>query len=142
MVNLLQVSKYWNTVRYLKPVQVYGRLWFKIYKPRPDLRSAPPLRLKKGIWAEGIRKRQSMFGPALFRFLNEENELSTAFDWNNPCRDKLWVYNLHYFDDLNADGAEERSAWQLSLMRRWVSENPPGSGNGWQPYPASDRELD
>ena len=40
-----------------------------------------------------------------FVFLNEEGELSGLGSWNDPARGKLWLYNLHYFDDLNAVGA-------------------------------------
>ncbi|MBL9140515.1 MAG: alginate lyase family protein, partial [Phycisphaerae bacterium] len=51
----------------------------------------------------------------------------------------LWVYNLHYFGDLVAVGANERAEWQRALMLRWVQENPPATGTGWEPYPASLR---
>jgi hypothetical protein len=33
-----------------------------------------------------------------------------AADWNDPAQEKLWLYNLHYFDDLNALGAADRVA--------------------------------
>ena len=82
-----------------------------------------------------------MFGPALFRFLNEDHELLRPSDWNNPRWDKLWLYNLHYFDDLNAEAAESRLDRQMEIMRRWILENPPGEGNGWEPYPISLRVV-
>jgi len=141
MAHFSQLIEYWNTARYLKPVQVYGRLWFGFHKPRPDLRPAPPLRERIEAWTEGPRKRQSMFGPALFRFLNEEHELLSPSDWNNPEWDKLWLYNLHYFDDLNAEAAEGRLDRQMEIMRRWILENAPGEGNGWEPYPISLRVV-
>ncbi len=74
-----------------------------------------------------------------FRFLNEEHDLLSQSDWNHPVRAKLWLYNLHYFDDLNAAGACERLNWHRSLIMRWIVENPPGTGNGWEPYPLSLR---
>jgi len=40
----------------------------------------------------------------------------------------LWLYNLHYFE--YAD---------LTLIERWIKENPVGSGIGWDPYPTSLR---
>lgn len=52
---------------------------------------------------------------------------------------KLWLYNLHYFDDLRAEGAISRSIWQRDLIAQWIRENPPAAGNGWEPYPASLR---
>ena len=59
--------------------------------------------------------------------------------WNSPALAKLWLYNLHYFDDLNAVDANTRCLWHKSLIARWILENPPGKGNGWEPYPASLR---
>ena len=64
-----------------------------------------------------------------FVFLNEEGELSGPGSWNDPVRGKLWLYNLHYFDDLNAVGASERMDWHRALIQRWVEENPPTAGS-------------
>jgi len=49
------------------------------------------------------------------------------------------LYNLHYFDDLNALDARMRREWHLPLIRRWIEENPPAAGIGWDPYPTSLR---
>ena len=53
--------------------------------------------------------------------------------------DRLWRYNLHYFDDLNARDASVRLCWHQTLMSRWVRENPPAAGTGWEAYPTSLR---
>lgn len=74
-----------------------------------------------------------------FVFLNKEGSLLDPASWNDPARDKLWLYNLHYFDDLNAIDAIERVDWHRALIQRWVAENPPTAGNGWEPYPLSLR---
>jgi uncharacterized heparinase superfamily protein len=71
--------------------------------------------------------------------LNEEYEIPSKGDWNAPTLDKLWLYNLHYFDDLNAEQALNRSEWHDRLINRWIDENPPGCGYGWEPYPSSLR---
>ncbi len=52
---------------------------------------------------------------------------------------KLWVYNLHYFDDLGALGSSAHRKWHEDLLVRWVAENPPALGDGWEPYPVSRR---
>ncbi|MES2986262.1 MAG: alginate lyase family protein, partial [Pseudomonadota bacterium] len=59
--------------------------------------------------------------------------------WDNPDLDKLWRYNQHYFDDLNATTASDRFPWQIALLDDWIAQNPPGQGSGWEPYPASLR---
>jgi uncharacterized heparinase superfamily protein len=75
-----------------------------------------------------------------FRFLNVEQTLgSSAAAWDNPQWERLWRYNLHYFDDLNAVATAQRTAAQRELVARWIAENPPGKGTGWEPYPASLR---
>ena len=43
-----------NTVRYLKPVQVYARAIKKITRSRPDSTLAPPLRTLTGAWISHV----------------------------------------------------------------------------------------
>jgi len=65
------LSRYWHTVRWLRPGQVYGQLWFRLHRPRPDLKPAPALRPGTGTWT-GCARTASMTGPDTFRFLNVE----------------------------------------------------------------------
>lgn len=81
----------------------------------------------------------SMLGVDTFQFLNVVGKACCAADWNDPQKEKLWLYNLHYFDDLNAAGAEDRVEWHRALIARWIRENSGGTGNGWEPYPTSLR---
>jgi len=136
---MLSAATYLRTIHYLRPVQIYGRLWRKFYHPKPDLRPPPPLREPSGRWSAPFKKIPSLLALNRFRFLNEEHEISLLFDWNRPDWDKLWLYNLHYFNDLNADWASSRCEWHKALFARWIAENPPGTGNGWEPYPLSLR---
>jgi hypothetical protein len=81
----------------------------------------------------------SMTGPSSFVFLNEAGTLENAAGWNDVRRSKLWLYNLHYFDDLSAPVDSQRTLWHRNLISRWIVGNPPGEGNGWEPYPLSIR---
>jgi hypothetical protein len=132
-------QRYWNTLRYLKPVQFYGRLWFRLHRPRLDQIAAPTLRAGQGSWQPPAARAPAMSGPATFRFLNREHPQPGQGGWNDVAQEKLWLYNLHYFDDLNAQGAAQRERWHRALLQRWVAENPPTGGNGWEPYPTSLR---
>ena len=80
-----------------------------------------------------------MTAPDSCRFLGQEKSIASPGCWNDPACDKLWLYNLHYFDNLNAAGAEDRTEWHRDLIHRWVEENPPGRGTGWEPYPTALR---
>lgn len=80
-----------------------------------------------------------MIAADTFRFLNREERVSTAADWNNAQRELLWSCNLHYFDDLCAAGAAERADRHGALIARWIEENPAGHGCGWESYPLSLR---
>ena len=80
-----------------------------------------------------------MTGPDTFRFLGVEQRIERAADWNHSGWPKLWLYNAHYFDDLLAADAAIRGGWHRVLIARWLAENPPGHGNGWEPYPTSRR---
>jgi uncharacterized heparinase superfamily protein len=111
-----------NTVRYLKPVQVYGRLW----RQRPTLSGLPlSRRRREGPWQPAIGRQNPQIAQNRFRFLNEEREIQT---WNDKEVPKLWLYNLHYL-----------SCPTSELIERWIAENPASQGNGWEPYPLSLR---
>ncbi|UPR35907.1 alginate lyase family protein [Vibrio cyclitrophicus] len=73
------------------------------------------------------------------KFLNHQMSLKDESCWNDAFTDKLWLYNLHYFDDLNCNNSLSRKQLQLALIKRWINENPPPVGNGWEPYPLSLR---
>ena len=128
--------KYFHTVRYLKAEQIIGRVTRRFKKvnsspvvglvAREPVQPFTPVRLNK----------RSMYDDNRFVFLNEAGTLT---DWNDPQRSKLWLYNLHYFDDLNSVDAPSRSDKQTALIERWINENPPTAGNGWEPYPISLR---
>lgn len=164
------LDRYWHTLRHLRPVQFYGRLWFRLYRPRPARpeRLDLPLRNSQNLTRNPAQntcsqppfpllRPVSMLGPSRFRFLNQTHDAQGPEAWNDPARDKLWLYNLHYFDDLNAADdleladsqnatddldlatASRRADWHRLMIQRWINENPPGQGNGWEPYPTSLR---
>ncbi len=134
-----RLCRYWHTLRYLKPVQFYGRLWFRLARPKPDTAAAPALRAISGKWQAPAQRSASLLSAREFCFLGERGVLD-AVGWDGPAREKLWRYNQHYFDDLNAASNAGRVEWHQALLVDWVKHNPPGKGgNGWEPYPTSLR---
>ncbi|WP_281630283.1 alginate lyase family protein [Vibrio sp. St2] len=92
--------------------------------------------MKKQLWKDKELIKSSYISKDKYRFLNLEGEVGS---WNDADKSKLWLYNLHYFDDLNAIGSSNRRDTCVSLISSWIKENPPLSGNGWEPYPLSLR---
>ena len=130
-----------NTLRYLRPVQVFARLWNKV--PRG---SVSDRRLKASKESQPktafLEYYRSWDGKDTFTFLNETHRVSNAMEWNNSAWKKLWLYNLHYFDFLRQEGAGTADVGaKIGLMKRWINENPVGRGNGWEPYPISLRVV-
>lgn len=94
---------------------------------------------KIGDGFEAPAKRTvSLLGPDQWVFLNVLGNLNDL-GWQDEKRSRLWRYNQHYFDDLNAYNATERAKWHKDLIEKWVNENPFAVGVGWEPYPTSVR---
>jgi uncharacterized heparinase superfamily protein len=137
-VLLLSLPLYIRTIRFLRAGQIFGRARFRLYRPTPDTRAAPAMRAR-GRWIAAVERPRTLLGPRRFWFLNIERELQSEADWNHPEWQKLWLYNLHYFDDLNSKGAASRAEWHRALVAAWIEQNAPGSGSGWEPYTLSLR---
>ena len=79
-----------------------------------------------------------MKAPMTFEFLGERRVVHGS-PWGANAPSDLWRYNLHYFDDLNSADAEGRRPWHKEALARWIRDNPPNEGAGWDPYPTSLR---
>lgn len=134
MTPLDRALRLFHTVRYLRPAQFWGRAVHRLRHVRPRTGPAPAVRTPSGVWRLPQWRAPSMLAADRLRFLNEEHQLRSAADWNNPVWPRLWLYNLHYFDDLDARDADARRAWHDALLARWIAENPPPAGPGWEPY--------
>ncbi|MGY0219462.1 heparinase II/III family protein [Endozoicomonadaceae bacterium StTr2] len=138
-------SRYFHTLRHLRPVQFYGRIEHKLSKTTIDTTPAPELRVARADLTSPARMKASLVaaknGALTFNFLNQRNSIATPQDWNNPDVDKLWLYNLHYFDDLNAKDYPARTEHHDVYITKWINENAAPQGNGWEPYPLSLRMV-
>lgn len=130
---------YYHTLRHLKPIQIAGRFWFYLKKPSVNQLSSLPAYYLPKRWILPANKPINLIGLKTFRLLNREYKLTQASDWQNPQMEKLFLYHLHYFDDLNAKDAINRQAWQIDMIDCWMRDNPAGHGIGWEPYPQSLR---
>lgn len=134
----VSISTYWHTVRHLKPIQIWGRIWNCVPRSGPRRVSGLLPRPVVETWKAGVVRKGEMEGPRAFGLLNQKKVLKRG-EWEPAGVSKLWKYHLHYFDDLNAKGAEKRQKWHRELITSWIRENLPGQGTGWEPYPTSRR---
>lgn len=139
MLKLSLFLRIFHTVRFLKVRQLAYQVYYRVHKPRIRELSAPAVRGEFSAWSG-----ESFMAPATkdgsnFTFLGQSARLDE--DWNDPGFPKLWLYNLHYQDDLNATGAESRGALCARMVEAWIAGNPPLQGNGWEPYCLSLRMV-
>lgn len=128
-----------NTLKFLKWQQIYFRIRRKFVKPRvtEHFNGVVPCR-------NGQFKCECLFDEKITQdlranFLNRSKQLDLPHDWNDESHSKLWVYNLHYFEDLLAINAATKYDFHILLLDKWALANPVGTGNGWEPYPISLR---
>ena len=129
--------KVFHTVKYLKPQQLFYQLYYRINKLKH--KECLPSGFAKWRWQGPRLNEQSILDESTVIFLNEEGKLEQSSDWNCQTKTKLWLYNLHYFDDLSSRDYSNRTQTHYSLINKWIDENPPCAGNGWEPYPTSLR---
>lgn len=128
-----------NTVKYLKWQQIYYRFVRKFTKPKVTDKFGGSIQKAPGLWKDVVLYEEKIDSHLKACFLNQSKVLDLPRDWNNERFDKLWLYNLHYFEDLLANNANAKYDFHLRLLNSWVEQNPIGYGHGWDPYPTSLR---
>lgn len=141
---LTKLSRLFWTVKYLTAKQVYYRLYYRFVKPSvstlESLEAQSYFNLVGGFEWDGVSYKEQLItscNEAIF--LNKKVSIKGKAIWNDAKLEKLWLYNLHYFDDLSASDAYDRVDFHTSLVNRWINENPACIGNGWEPYTLSLR---
>lgn len=157
-----KIQLYINTVKYLKPSQIYYRL---LNKTKRELykRNLKSFKYPNNI---EISNKLDFLIPELdfnkeyldrfdikeilnneFTFINIKNKVDLSGAWNNKDLQHLWRYNLHYFEYLyvlafkylEEDKSEKYYSKFKIFIENWVENNPVGIGDGWHPYTISLR---
>ncbi|MEZ9713362.1 heparinase II/III family protein [Vibrio cyclitrophicus] len=130
----------YHTLKYLKFIQFRNRIsrrFTKIKFTKPEV-SLNDVSTPGSGWQTFSVLNSCYQGNGQFKFLNV---IDTVSDWNDVTKAKLWLYNLHYFDDLNQSGWQDRTEIHHSLVNTWIEQNPKMMGNGWEPYTISLRSV-
>lgn len=129
-----------ETISFLKLSQVYYRVYFLIKnkffkKIKYDSNYKTIIDLK---WENNIYNSESYFGDKTFCFLNIKYSFSFKIKWNYSKIDKLWLYNLNYFDYLNQKDIDKKAG--LYLIKDFIkSYNKIIEGK--ESYPTSVRII-
>ena len=97
------------------------------------------MRKASSRWVQPDLHEACLLSQCQANFLGKKVNISPRTIWNSSSQAKLWLYNLHYFGDMNARLSCERTSIHRRLVERWIAENPIGVGVGWDPYPVSLR---
>jgi Heparinase II/III-like protein/Heparinase II/III N-terminus len=131
-----------NTVKFLKPRQVYFRLYYTLRGRLRRVRGysyplsissqSHPLKLKHSIVS------LSSYDKNTFTFLNLFHTFDGGIDWNYSEYGKLWTYNLTYFDFLQQKGLNKEDG--LNLIHLFI-EQAGEIRDGLEPFPISLRGI-
>jgi hypothetical protein len=157
-----KITLFVNTVKYLKPSQVYYRVSNRLKRElytRKLLSVTIPNEIK-------VRQDYDYIIPELdfdkeyldrfniddifkdkFTFINITNQIDLSTAWNNKNLQHLWRYNLHYFEYLFKlaheffTGVNQTKHYEKyrDIIENWIDNNPYAYGDGWHPYTISLR---
>lgn len=125
------------TLSYLRPIQLIYQIYYRVRKP-VKLRDPGPVEF---VSIETISwpsyQLPATHDAVHFDFLGLKGELSE--DWSFEGYEKLWIYNLHYLNDISILNGSVPANVAEKLILKWLDGNREGSGIGWEPYPLSLR---
>lgn len=136
-LNMNKILKLYHTLKYLKLVQFINRLSRRFVRIK-FVSSTLLISEKSNDWKPFSALESCYQGNDKFKFLNVVDTIS---DWNDETKSKLWLYNLHYFDDLNQSEWKDRIDIHNRLIDTWIDQNPKMQGTGWEPYTISLRAV-
>jgi uncharacterized heparinase superfamily protein len=128
-----------RTLVYLRPTQVLAQILKRVRRSPTQGPHIHELRLRPGVgFSPCLPPARLSSSHHSFSFLNQEWTFpSGAIDWAIKDMPKLWRYNLHYFEYLFDAGRSQDC--KVHLISDWIAKNPPGIGDGWEPYTVSLR---
>lgn len=135
-----QLARYYHTLKYLKPIQIYGQVLYR-FRGKPKIKNhLPPPTWQRHCcsWQSFVPKYDRLLSSSRIVCLNQEGDITRRTVWHDTTKSRLWLYHLHYFHYLpGINRALEGVAKEL--LCRFIKENPPHSQPGWEPYPLSLR---
>ena len=118
-----KIKLFANTIKFLKPIQIYYRLFYffrdyfnqlfiykhilnflkkiKLYNFQENKINLDIPKYRSLRWFDVTYNLKTYHGQNLFKFLNISHDFKNKIDWNFKENQDLWIYNLNYFEYLN-----------------------------------------
>ena len=135
-----KLGLFFNTIRFLKPKQVFFQIWYRVKAIWPFQFSYNNSYEKVSSlqWNDVIFNLRTFKGDNTFQFLNIVEQFKSSIDWDFKKHKKLWTYNLNYFDYLNQQNISRPDG--LYLIKKFIS-NYNNIKDGKESYPTSLRLI-
>lgn len=120
-----KASLLFNTVKHLKPIQVFYQLKYRL-KKAGSLNDYNKSYSEDGLCLLSFTKQppvySSYLGENKFIFLNQEVQFDSEIDWNYQENGKLWNYNLQYANWLlQEDVSYSEKIRLLESLYKWLN---------------------
>ncbi|QOD62069.1 alginate lyase family protein [Polaribacter haliotis] len=136
-----KIKTLYHTVKYLKPIQIYYRVYYfarnRFFK-KSYYKELSKKNISQLIWEDAIFSFESYLDSNKFHFLNISKDFENNIDWNFSEFGKLWTFNLNYFDFLNQKQIEVNEG--LKLIKDFVAKDNLLK-DGKESYPISLRGI-
>ena len=136
IMNILQL--YFDTLRFLRPIQFFYRIKYKFFPLKQIPQVKTPLSANKLCLDFMYWQKESWNPVSGFVTLNKNVNFDFTVTWDVEA-EMLWLYNLHYFDDLNSVNCEQKLHFHQQLISEWIKLNSNVNSIAWDPYPISLR---
>ena len=140
-MDIHKIKLLFNTILYLKPVQVYYRLYYflrNIFIGK-KVKKKTLANFNSIVWENEFNYENSYLDKDnSFVFLNLSHSFSDKIDWNYNRFGKLWTYNLNYFDYLNQENISKEIG--IILIKDYI-KNDNLLLDGKESYPISLRGI-
>jgi len=137
-----QVLRLYHTLKYLKAIQIYYRLYYVVRSRFHRIRGFTytqtiPATAYSLTLLPSINPEVSLQGDRA-TFLNRTHHFKGTVDWSCAIHGKLWTYNITYFDFLHQQNMTSEIG--LDLIRNFI-ENSAYIKDGMEPFPISLRGI-
>ena len=138
MIVSVKLKLIYHTIKYLKISQLGFRVLRKFLPIKPKRIRCTKSQTFPVDFVRPVRRSQKISAQSLL-FLNESVNFSKDI-WSETQHSMLWIYNLHYFEDLNNIDASLRIQQHRDLVNDWVRNYHFRSNRlGWHAFPISKR---